>query len=40
MTNINEKIKDIISKNNQTDVYKKNIVKKIYNTLINYILFC
>lgn len=29
-------LKDIISKNNQTDVYKKNIVKKIYNTLINY----
>ena len=37
LTDINiNNLKDIISKNRNVDVYKKNIVKKIYNTLINY----
>ena len=34
-SNINN-LKDVISKNETIDVYKKNIVKKIYNTLIDY----
>lgn len=37
LTDINiNNLKNMLSKNKNVDVYKKNIVKKIYNTLINY----